>query len=42
MEVAFIGKAAHGAEPEEGLNAGMIAIKALGEFLEDDNLKNFN
>lgn len=39
MEVAFIGKAAHGAEPEEGLNAGMIAIKALGEFLEDDNLK---
>ncbi len=39
MEVAFIGKAAHGAEPEEGLNAGMIAIKALGEFLEDANLK---
>ncbi|HNX15894.1 MAG TPA: Sapep family Mn(2+)-dependent dipeptidase [Bacilli bacterium] len=39
MEVTFIGKAAHGSIPEEGLNAGIIAIKALSDFLEDENLR---
>ncbi|MFA7032071.1 MAG: Sapep family Mn(2+)-dependent dipeptidase [Bacilli bacterium] len=39
MEVVFIGKAAHGSTPELGLNAGMIAIKQLGDFLQDSNLQ---
>ena len=37
--VAFLGKAAHGAMPELGINAGMIALRELGEFLDDANLK---
>ncbi len=36
--VSFLGKAAHGALPELGINAGMIAIKHLGQFLNDENL----
>ena len=37
--VSFIGRAAHGAMPELGINAGMIALRELGEFLDDANLK---
>ena len=36
--VTFHGKAAHGATPEEGYNAGMAAIKALGNFLTNKDL----
>ena len=39
MEVVFIGKAAHGSTPEFGLNAGLIAITQLGDFLQDSNLQ---
>lgn len=38
MEVTFIGKAAHGATPEEGVNAGMIALNTLAYYYEDKNL----
>lgn len=38
VEVTFIGKAAHGATPEEGVNAGMIAIDTLGKFYGSDDL----
>lgn len=30
--VSFIGKAAHGSVPQYGINAGMIALKELGNF----------
>lgn len=33
-EVKFIGKAAHGALPELGINAGIIALKALGTYFK--------
>lgn len=39
MDVIFIGKAAHGATPEEGVNAGMKALEALAYFYEDKNLQ---
>lgn len=39
MDVTFIGKAAHGATPEEGLNAGMVAINALAYYYEDKNFQ---
>ena len=35
MEVAFIGKAAHGATPECGFNAGIAALNALAYYYED-------
>ena len=38
-EVAFIGKAAHGSVPWEGVNAGLIAIKNLGEYYKVNELK---
>ena len=37
--VTFIGRAAHGATPEMGINAGMIALRELSEYLDDENLK---
>lgn len=37
--ISFIGKAAHGATPEQGKNAGMIALTELAEFLNDKDLK---
>ncbi len=37
--VTFIGKAAHGAQPESGENAGMAALKALAEYSGDSTLK---
>lgn len=37
--VSFLGKAAHGATPELGINAGIIALKELGEYLQNDELK---
>ena len=37
-EISFIGKSAHGATPEEGENAGMVAIDALGNYFKDENL----
>lgn len=37
--ITFIGKSAHGATPEEGINAGMIALDALGFYFEDKNLE---
>lgn len=38
-EVAFIGKAAHGSVPWEGINAGLIAINYLGEYYKVKELK---
>lgn len=40
MVVTFHGKAAHGATPEEGFNAGMNAIKCLGNFFTNMDLIN--
>ena len=36
--VTFNGKAAHGAVPEEGFNAGMACIKALANYLTNKDL----
>ena len=36
--VTFIGKAAHGAHPEAGVNAGMMALNALAGFTKDPTL----
>lgn len=38
LEVTFIGKAAHGAVPEEGINAGMMAVEALGQYYTNKDL----
>lgn len=38
MIVTFNGKAAHGSTPEEGFNAGMAAIKALGNYYTHKDL----
>ena len=40
LVVTFHGKAAHGATPEEGFNAGMDAIKCLGNFFTNMDLIN--
>ena len=40
MVVTFHGKAAHGATPEEGFNAGMSAIQCLGNFFTNMDLIN--
>ncbi len=37
--VSFIGKAAHGATPELGINAGIIALKEVGEYFDNDELR---
>ena len=37
--VSFIGKAAHGATPELGVNAGMMAISALADFYKNPLLQ---
>lgn len=42
MIIAFKGKASHGSVPEKGINAGLIAFKALGEFYQLDFLKNLS
>ena len=36
--VTFFGKAAHGAQPETGVNAGMMALKALAGYTKDPTL----
>ncbi len=36
--VTFIGKAAHGAVPENGINAGMMALQALAGYSKDETL----
>lgn len=36
--VTFFGKAAHGATPELGINAGMIALETLADFSKDASL----
>ena len=36
--VTFFGKAAHGAQPEAGLNAGMVALKTLADYSKDPTL----
>ena len=36
--VTFFGKAAHGALPELGVNAGLIALKALAKYTKDPDL----
>jgi succinyl-diaminopimelate desuccinylase len=36
--VTFLGKAAHGALPELGINAGMMAISALADYTKDPYL----
>ena len=38
LVVTFNGKAAHGATPEEGFNAGMAAIEALGKYYDQKDL----
>ena len=40
LVVTFNGKAAHGASPEEGFNAGMAAIKAVANFYTNKDLLN--
>ena len=37
--VTFLGKAAHGAVPEMGINAGMIALREIAEFFNNQELK---
>lgn len=37
-KVNFLGKAAHGALPELGINAGIIALKALGAFYNNKEI----
>ena len=32
MVITFLGKSAHGSTPQQGINSGMIALKAIGEF----------
>ena len=39
--VAFIGKAAHGSIPWEGVNAAINAVKALGNYYNNEILKDF-
>ena len=39
VEIKFIGKSAHGSTPEEGINAGMIALEALGFYYENKDLE---
>ena len=36
--VTFFGKAAHGSTPEKGINAGMLALKALAGFTKNPTL----
>lgn len=36
--VTFFGKAAHGSTPEKGVNAGMLALKAIAEFSKNESL----
>ena len=36
--VTFFGKAAHGAMPENGINAGMMALKSIAEFSKNESL----
>ena len=38
LVVTFKGKAAHGATPEEGFNAGMAAVNALGNYYQQKDL----
>jgi len=37
-EINFIGLSAHGSIPEQGINAGMIAISALADFYKEKEL----
>lgn len=37
--VTFVGKAAHGAQPENGVNAGMMALKVLAKYTKDKTLE---
>lgn len=37
--VTFFGKAAHGATPELGINAGIIALQTLAKFSKNDTLE---
>ena len=36
--VTFVGKAAHGALPENGVNAGLMALKVLADYTKDSTL----
>ena len=36
--VTFVGKAAHGAQPELGVNAGLIALQTLARFTKNETL----
>ena len=38
MIVNFIGKSAHGSTPEQGINAGMLASKAIAEYYKNEKL----
>ena len=38
--IVFKGKAAHGAAPEEGINAGMIALSAIANYYQNEKLIN--
>lgn len=39
--ITFYGKAAHGSVPSLGINAGVIALKALAGYYNSQNLKDF-
>ena len=41
INITFIGKAAHGALPELGVNAGMLALRALADFYKIKDLQKF-
>ena len=38
LKVTFLGKAAHGSMPQEGINAGMIAINSLAFYFDNKEL----
>ena len=38
LNLVFKGKAAHGSTPEEGINAGMIALSAIANYYQNEKL----
>lgn len=39
ITISFLGKAAHGSIPQEGINAGIIALNSLGDYYNISELK---
>ncbi|MGI6644372.1 MAG: Sapep family Mn(2+)-dependent dipeptidase [Bacilli bacterium] len=40
-KITFIGKSAHGSTPEEGINAGIVGLKAISRFYKNEKLAKF-